>query len=281
MYNTLKTTVLLATITALFMAVGNLIGGQGGMATALLVAIAMNVGTYWFSDKIVLKLHRATEVTPESHPEMIKMVKRLTERGNLPMPKVYIIPDHSPNAFATGRDPNHSAIAFSQGIIDLLNPDELSAVAAHELGHIKNRDILIGTIAACFAGAISMLANIAQWGMLFGRNNDRDENPAGTLVAIIVAPLAAMLIQMAISRSREYIADETGGKLHGNPLDLASALRKIHHGVEQIPSETATPAMSHMYILSPFSGRGLIHLFSTHPPVEERIERLEQQAQLR
>jgi len=275
MNNIVKTTLLLGLLTGLFIAAGSLLGGQNGVMIAFVMAIAMNVGSYWFSDTIVLKMHRAQEVTRDSHPDIIAMVERLATRASLPMPRVYIIPDESPNAFATGRNPEHAAIAFSEGIIRTLSPNELSGVAGHELAHVQNRDILISTVAACIAGAISMLANMAQWAMIFGRGNrDDDRNPIGSLIAIIIAPIAAMLIQMAISRSREYLADELGAKIHGNPLDLASALNRLHTKIDEIPPENAHPAMAHMYIMSPLTGRQFSNLFRTHPPVETRVERL-------
>jgi len=278
MPNMVKTTVLLGLLTGIFLAVGQLIGGDQGMATALGLAIIMNLGSYWFSAKIVLAMHRATEATSATHPELIQMVQRLAHRAQLPMPKVYIVPSASPNAFATGRNPDNAVVAFSEGILSALTSAQLSGVAAHELAHIKNRDILISSIAACIAGAISMLANMAQWAMIFGRRDDRNENPIGMLIAIIVTPIAATLIQMAISRSREYQADAIGAQIHGNPEDLATALAKLHHINDIQPADVPTPAVAHMYIVSPLSGRSLLQLFSTHPPVEDRIARLRQRS---
>ncbi len=274
-----KTNLLLGLLTGLFLAAGQWIGGDQGMGVAFVLAIAMNFGSYWFSDKIVLAIHKAKEISYDTHPDLMQMVKRLAQSAELPMPRVYIIPNDAPNAFATGRNPDHAAIAFSAGILTTLTPAQLSGVAAHELAHVKHRDILISSIAACIAGAISMIANMAQWAMIFGRRDDRDNNPIGMLVAIIVTPIAASLIQMAISRSREFQADATGAAIHGTPEDLASALATLHHQNEINPQHALpSPAMAHMYIVSPLSGKSLLQLFSTHPPVEERIARLLQLA---
>jgi heat shock protein HtpX len=267
---------LMAGLTALFAVIGNLLAGQTGMFIAFALAIAMNFFSYWFSDKIVLKMYGANEVNESQAPELYGMVRNLAMRASLPMPKVYIIPNDQPNAFATGRDPEHAAVAVTEGIMRILSRDELSGVIGHELAHIKNRDILIGTIAATIAGAISMIANIAQFSMLFGGRSDDEEgtNPIAAIAMIIIAPIAAMLIQMAISRSREYIADEDGARIAGNPRYLSNALRKLHNGVQNIPME-ANPATAHMFIVSPLSGGGVLSLFSTHPPMEKRIELLE------
>ena len=274
-----KTTLLLGLLTGLFLAAGQWIGGDQGMGVAFVLAIAINFGSYWFSDKIVLAIHKAKEISYDTHPDLMQMVKRLAQRAELPMPRVYIIPNDAPNAFATGRNPDHAAIAFSEGILTTLTPAQLSGVAAHELAHVKHRDILISSIAACIAGAISMIAHMAQWAMIFGRRDDRDNNPIGMLITIIVTPIAASLIQMAISRSREFQADATGAAIHGNPEDLASALATLHHQNEINPQQALpSPAMAHMYIVSPLSGKSLLQLFSTHPPVEERIARLLQLA---
>jgi heat shock protein HtpX len=273
----LKTTFLMALLGGLLVAAGSLIGGQSGATIALMFALVMNLGAYWFSDKIVLAMYHAKQVTEAEAPELHSMVRTLATKAQIPMPKVYIIDTPTPNAFATGRNPQHAAVAVTTGILKILNREELTGVMAHELSHVLHRDILISTIAATFGGAISYLAHMAQWAMIFGGGN-RDEregtNPIGTLLVIIVAPIAAMLIQLAISRSREYSADEGGAGLVGNPLALASALRKIHQGVQQIPME-ANPATAHMFIVSPLTGGGIANLFSTHPPVEERIARLE------
>jgi heat shock protein HtpX len=277
--NQFKTFALMAGLTALFVVIGNALGGQTGMFIAFGLAMAMNFFSYWFSDKIVLKMYGANEVSESQAPELYSMVRNLATRANLPMPKVYIIPSEQPNAFATGRNPENSAVAVTEGIRRVLSRDELSGVIGHELAHIKNRDILIGTIAATIAGAISMIANIAQFSLLFGGGRSDDEeggtNPIAMLVSIIVAPIAAMLIQMAISRAREYMADEEGARIAGNPRYLSNALRKLHNAAQQIPM-AATPATAHMFIVSPLSGGGaFLSLFSTHPPMEKRIERLE------
>lgn len=277
--NTLKTTFLLALLAVLFVAVGSMLGGKNGATIALFMAAIMNIGAYWFSDKIVLAMYRAREVTDREAPELHSVVRELAMRAHLPMPKVYIMDNPTPNAFATGRNPEHSAVAVTTGIMGLLSREELAGVIGHELSHIKNRDILISTVAATVAGAISYLAHIAQWGMMFGggRRDGEDRNPVGSVLAIvmmILAPIAAMLIQMAISRSREYKADEGGAAVCGNPLALAGALRKLQAGVRRLPME-ANPATAHMFIVSPLTGGGLLALFSTHPPIEERIARLE------
>lgn len=276
--NRMKTFMLMAGLTALFAVIGKALGGQTGMFIAFGLALAMNFFSYWFSDKIVLKMYRAQEVSEHEQPALYSMVRSLATRANLPMPKVYVIPGEQPNAFATGRNPEHSVVAVTEGIMRILDRDELAGVIGHELAHIKHRDILIGTIAATIAGAISMIANMAQWAMIFGAGRSDDEegqNPIAMLVSIIVAPIAAMLIQMAISRSREYMADEEGARIAGNPRYLSNALRKLHMASQQIPL-TATPATAHMFIVSPFSGGGaLLSLFSTHPPMEKRIARLE------
>jgi heat shock protein HtpX len=275
--NTMKTFLLMGVLTVLFVSIGGALGGQSGMTMALIIAGVMNFVSYWWSDKIVLKMYGAHELTRESAPELFRMTEELTQRANLPMPKLYMIPGDQPNAFATGRDPLHAAVAVTEGITRLLTRDELRGVIAHELAHIKNRDILVGTIAATFAGAISYLAQMAQWAMIFGGRSSDDEegsNPLSAILMMILAPIAAMLVQMAISRSREFLADETGAQMAGNPLSLANALRRLHAGAERIPMH-ATPATAHMFIVNPLSGGGIAKLFSTHPPMEERIARLE------
>jgi heat shock protein HtpX len=274
--NYLKTAMLMIMLTLLLVWGGAALGGKQGMTVALMIAFFMNFITYFFSDKIVLKMYKAREASEAEAPVLYRIVRRLSQKAGMPMPKVYIIPDMSPNAFATGRNPKHAAVAATEGIMQLLTEEELSGVMAHELAHVRHRDILIGTIAATVAGAISYLAHMAQWAMIFGGRHDDDEgsNPIAAIVMMIVAPIAAMLIQMAISRSREYAADEGGARLHGNPLALANALRKLHKGAQMIPMH-ATPSTSHMMIVNPFSGGGITKLFSTHPPVEERISRLE------
>jgi heat shock protein HtpX len=274
--NGLKTAMLMMLLTLLLVFGGAALGGRNGMTIALVIAFGMNFVSYFFSDKIVLRMYRAKEVTEAEAPMLYRIVRRLSQKAGMPMPKVYIIPDMSPNAFATGRSPKHAAVAATQGIMQLLTEEELSGVMAHELAHVMHRDILIGTVAATIAGAISYLAQMAQWAMIFGggRRGDDDGSPVASLVMMIVAPIAAMLIQMAISRSREYSADQGGARLNGNPMALANALRKLTKGAQAIPMH-ATPATSHMMIVNPFRGGGIVSLFSTHPPIEERIARLE------
>lgn len=277
--NGIKTMLLMMVLTLMFVFFGGLIGGKSGMTFALFMAFGMNFFAYWFSDKIVLKMYGAEEVTERDAPELYGIVKRLSQAAGLPMPKVYIIEQAQPNAFATGRNPEHSAVAVTTGILRLLSKEEIEGVIAHELSHIKNRDILVATIAAAIAGAISYLAQMAQWAMIFG-GRDRDEeggNPIVALVMMIVAPIAAMLIQLAISRAREYGADETGAKVCGNPLYLANALKKLHMASQRIPME-ANPSTAHMFIVNPLTGGGFARLFSTHPPIEDRIARLESMA---
>jgi heat shock protein HtpX len=277
--NTIKTTLLLGLMTGLIIAVGKLLGGNGGMVIALVLAAGMNFFSYWFSDRIVLKMYRAQPVTREQAPLVHEIVEQLCARKNLPMPKLYVLPQEAPNAFATGRNPRHAAVAVTVGLLRMMDRDELEGVLAHELSHVMNRDILIGSVAATIAGAISILANLAYFGALFGGyggRGDRGSNPIGLLVTIIVAPLAAMLIQMAVSRSREYEADRTGAEMAGNPYGLARALEKLGHASKRIPLN-ANPATSHLFIVAPLSAgpRAMMaNLFSTHPPLEERIRRL-------
>lgn len=281
--NTLKTTFLMALLTVLLVIAGGALGGESGMVTAFLFALVMNGVSYWFSDRIVLRMYGAKEISLEEAPQLHRIIRDLTLRAHMPMPKVYVIPQKTPNAFATGRNEKHAAVAVTEGILDILSESELRGVLAHELSHVKNRDILIGTIAATMAGAITMLAHIAQWGLIFGgRSRDEPEggNPIAALAMIILAPLAAMLVQLAISRGREYGADATGAAISGHPLSLAHALKKLQRGVEKIPMQ-ANPATAHMFIVNPLTGRGLMTLFSTHPPMEERIRRLEQMARER
>ena len=268
----------MALLTVLVIFVGDLLGGQGGMMMAFLFAIVMNFGTYFFSDKLVLRMYGAREATETENPQLHRITRELAQRAGIPMPKLYIINGDQPNAFATGRNPEHAAVAVTEGIQRLLTPDELRGVIGHELGHVMHRDILVGTIAATFAGAITMLAHMAQWAMIFGggrsRDNDDGESPLVAIAMIIVAPLAAMLIQMAISRSREFMADEEGARLAANPLLLANALRKLEMKAREIPMD-ASPSSAHMFIVNPLNGGGIAKLFSTHPPIEERIARLE------
>lgn len=279
--NTLKITFFLTCLTLLMVAMGNAIGGQGGMVIALLLAGGMNFFSYWYSDKIVLKMYKAKEVSENESPTFYRMVKGLAERAGMPMPKVYIIPSESPNAFATGRNPQNAAVAATEGIMRILSADELEGVMAHELAHVQNRDTLISTIAATFAGAIAMLGNMLQWAAIFGGGRDDEEGGGsmlGGLAMAFIAPMAAMLIQMAVSRSREYLADASGAKICGNPLALASALNKLQLASQRVPMNEATAATSHMFIVNPLKGASLAKLFSTHPPMEERIARLQAMA---
>ena len=279
--NTTKTVVLMTALTVLLVLVGGALGGRQGMILAFIFAGAMNMFSYWFSDKLVLRMYNAQEATEADAPKLWGVTHDLALKMNMPMPKVYVIPSDSPNAFATGRNPNHAAVAATEGILRLLTREELEGVMAHELGHVRNRDILIGTIAATIAGAISMLANMAQWAMIFGggRRDDREGEGGliGGLLMIILAPIAAALIQMAVSRSREYQADASGAKICGNPIWLANALRKLQVGTQRVPLD-ASPATAHMFIVNPLRGGGLQGLFSTHPPLEDRIARLESMA---
>jgi heat shock protein HtpX len=277
MANGLKTALLLGLLSALLLAIGEWLGGANGLVMAFVLAAVMNLGSYWFSDKIVLRMYRAQQVGPE-HP-LYHVVERLTVRASLPMPKVYIIPDASPNAFATGRNPSHAAVAATEGILKVLSEHELEGVIAHELAHVKHRDILISSVAATIAAAIMLSARMAQFAAIFGgyggRGDDRDRgnNPIALLAMIILAPLAAALIQMAISRSREFAADKGGAAIAGTPYGLADALRKIDAVAKRVPLD-ANPATAHMFIVQPFTGGGLASLFSSHPPTEARIRAL-------
>lgn len=283
MMNGLKTTILLATLTGILVAIGGLLGGNQGMVTALVFAGVMNFFSYWFSHKIVLAMYRAQEVSQADAPELYGIVAELAQRAGMPMPRLYVIPQEQPNAFATGRNPSHAAVAVTQGIMRILSRDELRGVLAHELGHVRNRDILISSVAATIAGAISMIANILQWGAMFGglggRSSDEEGNGAGNVVGllatIILAPIIAMIVQMAISRAREFAADTSGAQLSGTPLSLANALRKLEIASHQIPMMAGNQGSAHLFIVNPFSGASLMRLFSTHPPIEERIARLE------
>lgn len=283
MMNRFKTTLLLTLLTMLLVGMGGALGGKGGMLVAFVMAAVMNFGSYWFSDKIVLRMYGAQEIERDDHPAFYDMVERLAQRAGLPMPKVYIIPDQSPNAFATGRNPEHAAVAATEGILRILSPEELEGVMAHELGHVKNRDILISTIAATIAGTISMIGSMLQWGAILGAGRDDEEGGGiaglvGSLAMAILAPFMAMLIQMAVSRSREFLADATGAEICGKPRALASALARLQNASQQIPLHDATPATAHMFIVNPLTGGGLMSLFSTHPPMEERIARLQAMA---
>jgi heat shock protein HtpX len=275
----IRTAALLAVLTVLFVLIGDAIGGRQGMIFAFAFACIMNFGAYWFSDKLVLAMYKAKPVSEEDAPQLYAMVRELTQRAGLPMPKLYIIPTDTPNAFATGRDPHHAAVAVTQGILRILSPEELMGVLGHELAHVKHRDILIQSVAATVAGAITMLARIGQFAMIFGMGGDDDEGGGlGALILLILAPIAAMLIQMAISRAREFYADRDGANFAGNPLYLASALQKLEAGVSQVPMETGDMATAHMFIVNPFKGKSMMNLFSTHPPTEERIKRLKEMA---
>ncbi len=275
MFNLMKTAILMAAITALFMAIGSVLGGRQGMMLALIVALGMNFFSYWFSDKLVLKMYNAQEVDETSAPQFYGMVRELAQRARLPMPKVYLINEDAPNAFATGRNPEHAAVAATTGILRVLSERELRGVMAHELAHVRHRDILISTVSATMAGAISMLANFA---MFFGGRNSegRSTNPIVGLLVLLLAPLAASLIQMAISRAREFEADRGGAEISGEPQALASALQKIERIAKDIPLEAAErhPETAQMMIMNPLSSGGLRGLFSTHPSTEERVERL-------
>ena len=278
--NTLKTALLLTALTIFLVLIGQYFGGQNGMVLALVLAGVMSFVSYFFSDKIALAMYRAQPVTREELPRVYQVVERLTQRVGIPMPKIFVIPSDSPNAFATGRNPSHASVAVTQGILNLLNDEELEGVLAHELGHVRNRDILISSIAATLAGAITVLARMAMWGAMFGGYGGRDDRDRGgglgALFMIILAPIAAMLIQLAVSRSREYAADSTGAQLTGNPYALASALRKLDASSRRVPLP-ASPSTAHLFIVAPFlgkSGLNLASLFSTHPPIEKRIERL-------
>lgn len=273
MFNILKTAVLMAAITALFMAIGASFGGRQGMMIALTVAVGMNFFSYWFSDKLVLKMYKAQQVDETSAPQFYRMVAELAKKAELPMPKVYLIQEDAPNAFATGRNPQNAAVAATTGILRVLSERELRGVMAHELAHVKHRDILISTISATMAGAISMLANFA---MFFGGRDGQRSNPIASIAVMILAPLAASVIQMAISRAREFEADRGGAEISGDPQALASALQKIQRAAQATPLEATErhPETAQMMIMNPLSGGGLRGLFSTHPPTEERVERL-------
>ncbi|NPV27853.1 MAG: zinc metalloprotease HtpX [Firmicutes bacterium] len=278
--NTLKLSLLMGTLTILLVLLGNAVGGTSGAVLFFIISMGMNFFSYYFSDKMVIKMTGSYPVTEEEAPELYALVKRLTEQAKLPMPRLYITPSPQPNAFATGRNPANSAVAVTEGLLNLLNKTELEGVLAHELAHIKNRDVLIGTIAAAFAGAISMIANVVQWGAMFGglSNDDEEESGAGLLGSIIlaiVAPIAAMIIQMAISRSREYLADETGARIAGNTSGLANALLKMDQAAQHVPVQIS-PATSHLFIVNPLAGQSLASLFSTHPPISERVRKLKE-----
>ncbi|GIV74382.1 MULTISPECIES: zinc metalloprotease HtpX [Caldilinea] len=273
-WNTAKTTLLLATLTAFFVVIGGALGGSGGMVIALLFATAINMAAWWFSDKMALKMSGAREVTPEEAPELHRLVETLAKRAGIPKPRVHLIDSPTPNAFATGRSPSHGAVAATTGLLQMLNRDEIAGVMAHEIAHIKNRDTLISSIAATFAGAISMIADMAFWSAIFGGGDEEEGGGAGGFLMLFLAPIAALIIQLAISRSREFVADAEGARILGDPKPLADALRKLEAGVRQQPMQVS-PATSHLYIVNPVFG-GLASLFSTHPPTEKRIAKLEE-----
>jgi heat shock protein HtpX len=278
--NALKTTLLLGLMTGLFIAIGGLLGGRSGMILAFGMALVMNFISYWFSDKIVLKMYGAQPLSEAEAPMVHRIVRNLATKAGIPMPPLYLIPSPQPNAFATGRSPRHAAVAVTEGILRIMNEAELEGVLAHELSHVLNRDVLVSTVAATIAGAIGMLANMAQWSMFLGGSRDdegRGSNPIALIATIIFAPLAAMLIQMAVSRSREYGADASGAQLTRRPLGLASALAKLQQASQMVPMD-ANPATAHLFIVNPLSGRSLATLFATHPPIEERIARLQAMA---
>ncbi len=282
--NQLKTAFLVVALTVLLVLVGDVWQGTGGMIVFLGIALVMNGIAYWFSDRIALASAQAHEVSPAEAPMLFRLADRLALQYAVPRPRVYVSPDPSPNAFATGRNPSHAAICVNDGLLRILDEEELYGVLAHEFGHVRNRDILISSVVAVLAGTITLIANVAQWGLMFGGYGGRDDRQQGAgsaivgLLMIIVAPIAALLIQLAISRSREYQADRTGAEFSGDPLALASALRKLERASQAIPSQTAQPAFAHLYIVNPLSGGTFAGLFSTHPPIEERIRRLEEMA---
>lgn len=278
--NTLKTGILMGVLSVILVLMGGALGGKSGAIIFLMISLGINFFSYYYSDKLVIKMTGSTPVSETEAPELYSMVRRLTEKASLPMPKLYITPSDQANAFATGRNPEHAAVAVTKGLVRILDSKEVEGVLAHEIAHIKNRDILIGTIAASFAGAISLIANIVQWGAIFGGfgGNSDDEGGGGLIGALalaIIAPIAALIVQMAISRSREYLADQTGARIAGSPRGLANALQKLEYASRRVPMQVNAGA-AHLFIVSPFSGRALLSLFSTHPPVEARVERLNQ-----
>lgn len=278
-WNRIKTAMLLAGLTALFLFLGQALGGSTGLVIAIVLAGAMNFASYWWSDKIVLRMYGAQPITESQAPELFGIVRELAARGQIPMPKVYVIPEETPNAFATGRNPQNAAVAVTVGLMRMLNRDELAGVVAHELGHVRNRDTLIMTVAATISGALGYLAQLSLFMGFSGSDDDEDGGGAlGGILGLLVAFIAAPMIQMAISRSREFLADEAGARLCGNPLALASALRKIEGWSRQVPMHAGTPATAHLFIINPFSGGGVAKLFSTHPATEQRVARLEQMA---
>jgi len=283
--NQAKTFFLMVVLTVIFVAIGSMIGGSSGAYIAFSIAVVMNFVSYWFSDRIVLAMYRAKQVSENEAPQLYAAIASLAQKASIPMPKVYIIENDSPNAFATGRDPSHGVVAVTTGIMRILSRDELEGVLAHEISHIKHRDILIQSVAATLAGAITMIANIARFAAFFGGSHSDDDEGGGNIFSVIIfsmiAAFAAMLIQLAISRSREYLADAGGARLSGNPLFLSGALKKLHAGVARTPMNDANPSTAPLFIVNPFSAKGILSLFSTHPPIEERIKRLEDMAHRR
>jgi len=277
MANAPKTALLLGLLTGLFIAIGGFLGGQSGMVTAFVLALIMNFVSYWFSDKIVLKMYGAQPLAESDAPVVHRIVRNIATKARIPMPRLYLLPSPTPNAFATGRNPQNAAVAVTEGILRIMDEEELEGVLAHELSHVLNRDVLISTIAATLAGAVMMLANMARWGAMFGGARDDEEghgmNPIALIVTIVLAPIAAMLIQMAVSRAREYEADASSARLTRRPLRLASALAKLHQASQIAPMD-ANPATAHLFIVNPLTGRSLLNLFATHPPIEDRIARL-------
>ncbi|HEX2867680.1 MAG TPA: zinc metalloprotease HtpX [Ignavibacteriales bacterium] len=276
--NTLKTVFFMTLMMVLFLFVGGLLGGERGIMIAFIFSLVMNFGSYWFSDKIVLTMYGAKQVTESEFPALYRIVGTLAESAKLPMPKVYVMENPTPNAFATGRNPEHAAVAVTTGILQMLSDEELSGVIGHELSHVKHRDILIGTIVATLVGTITFVARMAGWALMFGgggRDRDRDGEGIGSIFLLIISPIVAMLIQLAISRSREYLADEGGAEISGKPLMLASALNKLNVYNERMPMLNAQPSSAHLFIVSPLSGKSFLKVFSTHPPIEERIKRLQ------
>lgn len=280
--NTIKTVFLMTLMMVLFLLVGSLLGGRDGLVIAFIISLGMNFFSYWFSDKIVLAMYGAKEVTEREAPQLYRMVKKLTAQAGLPMPRVYVIDNPNPNAFATGRNPQNAAVAVTTGILRILNDEELEGVLAHELAHIRHRDILLATIVATFVGTITFISRLAGWTMMFaGGNRDREDsgNVLASLVLLIVAPIAAVILQLAISRAREFMADEGGARISGKPLALASALSKLEQAAQLIPMHNASPSTAHLFIVNPLRGSSIMKLFSTHPPIEERIRRLKLIAQ--
>ena len=279
MSSRIRTTALLALLTVLIIWIGGRFGGQSGMIIAFVFAAIMNFGSYWFSDKIVLAMYHAQPMDEQQAPGLFRIVRELAAEAQIPMPRIYMIPEETPNAFATGRNPQNAAVAVTEGLWRLLSPEEIRGVLAHEISHVKHRDILVSTIAATLAGVVMFLANMARWGAIFGGFGGRDDEEGGDgiltlIVTAVLAPIAAMLIQLAISRSREYLADETGAQLSHHPESLALALEKLEMASQRIPMENAQPATAHMFIVNPLTGKSLANLFSTHPPIAERIRRL-------